>query len=127
MATMLAFLATDLEVSASALKSILSQATQRTFNRISIDGDMSTNDTVLLVANGASGVAVENDAALLSAFAAAVEQVCFILADKIVADGEKITKVVELTIEGAPNESAADKVGRAIANSLLVKSSWYGS
>lgn len=127
MATMLAFLATDLEVSASALKSVLSQATQRTFNRISIDGDMSTNDTVLLVANGASGVAVENDANLLNAFAAAVEQVCFILADKIVADGEKITKVVELTIEGAPNESAADKVGRAIANSLLVKSSWYGS
>lgn len=127
MATMLAFLATDLEVSASALKSVLSQATQRTFNRISIDGDMSTNDTVLLVANGTSGVAVENDANLLNAFAAAVEQVCFILADKIVADGEKITKVVELTIEGAPNESAADKVGRAIANSLLVKSSWYGS
>jgi glutamate N-acetyltransferase/amino-acid N-acetyltransferase len=127
MATMLAFLATDFVAPVELLQSVLRQATVRTFNRISIDGDMSTNDTVLLVANGASGIAVDSDPALMEAFAAAVEQVCFVLADKIVADGEKITKVVELYVEGAPDEAAADKVARAIANSLLVKSSWYGS
>jgi glutamate N-acetyltransferase/amino-acid N-acetyltransferase len=127
MATMLAFLATDLEVSAETLNTVLRQATHRTFNRISIDGDMSTNDTVLLVANGASAVAVSSEESLMEAFATAVEKVCFVLADKIVADGEKITKVVELYVEGAANEAAADKVARAIANSLLVKSSWYGS
>ncbi len=127
MATMLAFLATDLEVSSDTLANVLRQATNRTFNRISIDGDMSTNDTVLLVANGASATLVDADASLLEAFASAVEQVCFVLADKIVADGEKITKVVELYVEGARDEISADKVARAIANSLLVKSSWYGS
>jgi glutamate N-acetyltransferase/amino-acid N-acetyltransferase len=127
MATMLAFLATDFAVPVEILQSVVRQASNRTFNRISIDGDMSTNDTVLLVANGASGVAVDSDPALMEAFAAAVEKVCFVLADKIVADGEKITKVVELYVEGAPDEVAADKVARAIANSLLVKSSWYGS
>jgi len=88
---------------------------------------MSTNDTVLLLANGASSVdlatAPEGARAL---FAQAVEQVCAGLAEKIVGDGEKITKVVEILVRGARDEMAAEKVARAIGNPLLVKSSWFG-
>ncbi len=128
MATMLAFLGTDLEIPASELKPILTHAVEQTFNRISIDGDMSTNDTVLLFANGHSGTRLgAAGSTLYVAFAQAVEQVCAVLADKIVGDGEKITKVIELTVKGAPTAAAAEKVARAIGNSLLVKTSWYGS
>lgn len=127
MATMLAFLATDLDVDNAALKNTLTQACNKTFNRISIDGDMSTNDTVLLLANGQSGLVPGECPELLQAFRQAVFLVCDTLAEKIVGDGEKVTKLVELMVEGCQSEEDAEKVARAVGNSLLVKTSWYGS
>jgi glutamate N-acetyltransferase/amino-acid N-acetyltransferase len=127
MATMLAFVTTDLEADSDLLKTVLIEASDQTFNRISIDGDMSTNDTVLLFANGASGTAANTTPELLAAFKKAVFLVCDDLAEKIVGDGEKITKLVELIVEGTKTDADANKVARAVGNSLLVKTSWYGS
>jgi len=127
MATMLAFLVTDLEVENAALKNTLVNACNKTFNRISIDGDMSTNDTVLLLANGKSGLIPNDHPELLQAFRDAVFMVCDALAEKIVGDGEKVTKLVELIVEGCQSDDDAEKVARAVGNSLLVKTSWYGS
>lgn len=128
MATMLAFLTTDAVASADQLKNVLTSAVNRTFNRISIDGDMSTNDTVLLFANGHSGLDPWNGHAdLLYAFKEAVFKVCDRLAELIVGDGEKVTKLVELVVEGCRSDQDAEKVARAVGNSLLVKSSWYGN
>ena len=87
---------------------------------------MSTNDTVLLFANGHSGLAVDDSSELMAAFQEAVDRVCAILAEKIVGDGEKITRLVELIVEGAPSDEAAEKVARCVGNSLLVKTAWYG-
>lgn len=128
MATMLAFLATDFSVPRSFLQKILGDAVRGTFNCITVDGDMSTNDTVLMLANGHSGVSVgdKSPRALRELFAQAVWKACETLAEKIVSDGEKITKVVELRVEAAASAEDAEKVARAIGNSLLVKSSWYG-
>lgn len=128
MATMLAFLATDVEVESGLLREILVEAVRLTFNRITVDGDMSTNDTVLLLANGVSGTRIApEDSPAVSAFRDAVWKVCDFLADRIVGDGEKITKVVEVLVEGAASEGDAEKVARAVGNSLLVKTSWYGN
>ncbi len=127
MATMLAFLTTDLEAEPVLLQEVLSGATDRTFNRISVDGDMSTNDTVLLLANGVSGLRADNAPVLLAAFREAVFLVCDALSELIVGDGEKVTKLVELVVRGANSQADAEKVARAVGNSLLVKSSWYGS
>ncbi|RXK54629.1 bifunctional glutamate N-acetyltransferase/amino-acid acetyltransferase ArgJ [Oleiharenicola lentus] len=128
MATMLAFLATDFSVPRSFLQKTLSEAVAGTFNCITVDGDMSTNDTVLMLANGHSGVSVgdKSPRELRVLFAEAVWKACEALAEKIVSDGEKITKVVELKVLGAASTEDAEKVARAIGNSLLVKSSWYG-
>lgn len=127
MATMLAFLTTDLNAPSSTLKNTLTQACDKTFNRISIDGDMSTNDTVLLLANGDSGISTKDAPDLLRAFSEAVLLVCDSLAEKIVGDGEKVTKLVELVVEGCKSQNDAEKVARCVGNSLLVKTSWYGS
>ncbi|MGA2052626.1 MAG: bifunctional glutamate N-acetyltransferase/amino-acid acetyltransferase ArgJ [Opitutales bacterium] len=127
MATMLAFLCTDAAAPAALLRDALQAANRRTFNAITVDGDMSTNDTVLLLANGASGLDLASaPAEARQLFAQAVHQVCDCLAEKIVGDGEKITKVVEILVRNAPDDSAAERVARAIGNSLLVKSSWFG-
>ncbi len=128
MATMLAFLATDFSVPRSFLQKTLSEAVAGSFNGITVDGDMSTNDTVLMLANGHSGVSVgdKSPRELRVLFAEAVWKACEVLADKIVSDGEKITKVVEVKVLGAASAEDAQKVARAIGNSLLVKSSWYG-
>ena len=128
MATMLAFLATDFSVPRSFLQKILSEAVTGTFNCVTVDGDMSTNDTVLMLANGHSGVSVgdKSPRELRVLFAEAVWKACEALADKIVSDGEKITKVVEVKVTGAASGEDAEKVARSIGNSLLVKSSWYG-
>jgi glutamate N-acetyltransferase/amino-acid N-acetyltransferase len=128
MATMLAFLTTDVVSNGDQLKNVLTVAVNQTFNRISIDGDMSTNDTVLLLASGKSGVDPwDGPADLLFAFKEAVLKVCDRLAELIVGDGEKVTKLVELVVEGCPSMRDAEKVARAVGNSLLVKASWYGS
>ncbi len=128
MATMLAFLATDFSVPRSFLQKTLSEAVAGTFNCITVDGDMSTNDTVLIMANGYSGVSVgdKSPRELRVLFAEAVWKACEMLADKIVSDGEKITKVVEVKVAGAASSEDAEKIARAIGNSLLVKSSWNG-
>jgi len=128
MATMLAFLTTDAEVKPSLLRQLLQEAVAETFNKITVDGDMSTNDTVLLLANGFSRVKIaSSDTAAVGSFREALVRVCRHLAEKIVGDGERITKVVDLKVEGAADDSAAERVARAIANSLLVKTSWYGN
>lgn len=128
MATMLAFLASDVMIAPSLLQAILTSSVERSFNRISIDGDMSTNDTVLFLANGCSKLSVTlKEPELLEQFSIAVHQVCYLLAEKIVADGEYRTKVVELRVKGASSVRAAERVARTIANSLLVKTSWYGN
>ena len=128
MATMLAFVATDADVNAAYLKKSLLSATQQSFNCVSVDGDMSTNDTVIVMASGVSKVVVDEKAAadLQKLFQAALDKICFALAEKIVGDGEKITKVVSVEIEGARRREDAEKIARAIGNSLLVKSSWFG-
>lgn len=128
MATMLAFIATDADCPKLLLGELLQQAVGASFNRTTVDGDMSTNDTVLALANGASGVAIsKDDAATYELFKSALMQVCLSLAKKIVGDGERITKVIQLTVKGAATQEAAEKAARAVANSLLVKTSWFGS
>lgn len=128
MATMLAYLVTDAAVSGPFLRETLVAAVNSSFNCITVDGDMSTNDTVLLLANGAAGVEVSEASPpdVRQGFAEAVRRCAEVLAEKIVSDGEKITKVVELVVTGADSASDAEKVARAIGNSLLVKSSWFG-
>ena len=128
MATMLAFLTTDLGASNAELQAILAEAVNKSFNRITIDGDMSTNDTVLLMANGNSGIQFSKESKKFQqSFADAVEAVCAALAKKCVSDGEKVTKFVRMKVTGAKTTENAEKVARCVANSLLVKSSWYGS
>jgi len=123
MATMLAVICTDAAVSRAECDRVLRQAVAESFNRIVVDGDMSTNDTVLLLANGASGVEIAHGD---EEFAAAVRQVCIELAQAIVRDGEGATKFVTLEVVSAPNEDAAVSVARAIALSPLCKTAFYG-
>jgi len=122
--TMLVYILTDAAVEPAVLDGYLRAAIEVSFNRISVDGDTSTNDTVLLLASGASGAAVGPENA---AFAAALTQVCTSLARQIVADGEGITHVVELRIEGAATDADALKIAKTIAHSPLVKTAWAGS
>ncbi len=122
-ATMLVYILTDAEILASDLDTYLRGAIDKSFNRISVDGDTSTNDTVLLLASGASGVRI---GAGDQGFEAALNQVCVSLARQIVADGEGISHVVELRIRGAANHQDALRVAKAIAHSPLVKTAWAG-
>jgi glutamate N-acetyltransferase/amino-acid N-acetyltransferase len=122
-ATMLVYILTDAAIEPAALGGYLRQAVEVSFNRISVDGDTSTNDTVLLLASGASGAAVGAEDA---AFAAALTQVSTSLARQIVADGEGVTHVVELHVEGAATDADALRVAKAIAHSPLVKTAWAG-
>jgi glutamate N-acetyltransferase / amino-acid N-acetyltransferase len=123
-ATMLVYILTDAAIEPAMLNRYLREATEISFNRISVDGDTSTNDTVLLLASGASGVNLGG--AYYLPFAEALKQVCKSLARQIVADGEGITHVVELRIEGAANDADALKAAKAIAHSPLVKTAWAG-
>ncbi len=128
MATMLAFLTTDAGISPSLLRNVLRRAVRHSFNAITVDGDMSTNDTVLFLANGASGIKITPGRdRFLAAFQEAANYVCMDLAEKIAGDGEKITRTVEVRVEGARTEKEAERVARAAGNSLLVKSSWFGA
>ena len=125
MATMLGVLTTDAAVAAGDLKSLLLEAVNRSFNRISVDGDTSTNDTVLLLANGASGVSTA-DPGSLAALADALNHVCIQLAQMIVRDGEGASKFVELLVTGAPTAKQAAAVASTIATSPLVKTAFAG-
>ena len=122
-ATMLVYLFTDAAVAPAALDNSLRAAVEQSFNRISIDGDTSTNDTVLLLASGASRAEIGADHA---EFRNALTGVCTSLAKQIVADGEGVTHVVELQIEGAPSDADALKIAKSIAHSPLVKTAWAG-
>jgi glutamate N-acetyltransferase/amino-acid N-acetyltransferase len=122
-ATMLVYVLTDAQIEPADLQTYLNQSIELSFNRISVDGDTSTNDTVLLLASGASGAVIGPGN---SDFAAALTQVCTSLARQIVADGEGITHVVELRIEGAATDADALRVAKAIAHSPLVKTAWAG-
>ena len=122
-ATMLVYVMTDAEIEPTVLDGYLQEAIEVSFNRISVDGDTSTNDTVLLLASGASGAVVGPGNA---EFTAALTQVCTSLARQVVADGEGITHVVELHIEGAATNADALKIAKAIAHSPLVKTAWAG-
>jgi glutamate N-acetyltransferase/amino-acid N-acetyltransferase len=126
MATMLAFLTTDAQVPAGLLQDLLTQAADRTFNRITVDGDSSTNDSVLALASGASGVAVSQAGATGDAFRAALLYVMGSLSRQIVRDGEGATKLIEVTVVGARNEAQAETAARAIAESQLVKCAVHG-
>jgi len=127
MATLLAVLTTDAAGEPAALQPLLRRVADRSFNAISVDGDTSTNDTVLLLAGGASGVDPARDGAVWKAFEDAVLQVARTLALAIVADGEGASKLVEIQVVGAASETAAREVGRAIARSVLVKTAIYGA
>ena len=126
MATMLSVVVTDAALELGELQNALSSAAQQSFNRIVVDGDTSTNDTVLLLANGKSGVhvAAADD---LAAFQEALDALTRYLAQEIVRDGEGVTKFVTLDIVNAADVADAERIGRTIGASLLTKSAFYGS
>lgn len=127
MATMLCVLTTDASVSPGLLRKVLQQAVGRSFNRISVDGDMSTNDSVFFLANGASKTAIRPGTRAGSVFIAMVEAVCRKLAFLIVQDGEGAGKLMEIKVAGARNQKDADSCARQIAFSPLVKTMLAGS
>jgi glutamate N-acetyltransferase/amino-acid N-acetyltransferase len=121
-ATMLVYLFTDLAACPEHLQAMLAKAVDASFNCISVDGDMSTNDTVLLLASGKSEVPAEGES--VPAFEAALQEVCDSLAHQIVDDGEGVTHVITLKITGAEGDSDARDIARSIANSPLCKTAW---
>jgi len=120
MATMLCFITTDADVDATTMQELLDANTQRTFNAASVDGDTSTNDTVLLLSNKKSGVFHKE------AFNEALYEIMNFLAQEMVRDGEGATKLVTYEITGATNDAQAEVVAKALSNSLLVKTALYG-
>jgi len=127
MATLLAVLTTDAVGEPALLQPLFRRVVDRTFNAISIDGDTSTNDTALLLANAAAGIDPARDGALARQFEDAVLAVARTLALAIVTDGEGASKLVEIHVVGAVSEASARDVGRAIARSALVKTAIYGA
>jgi glutamate N-acetyltransferase/amino-acid N-acetyltransferase len=120
MATMLCFLTTDAALPRAALQKALTHAVNHSFNRVTVDGDTSTNDTVILLANGVAG------APPLAKFQEALDFVCLELAKMIVRDGEGVSKFVTINVHGAASDRHAEIAARAVANSVLVKTSWCG-
>jgi glutamate N-acetyltransferase/amino-acid N-acetyltransferase len=139
-ATMLGFITTDAAVEAKVLQAALQEAVAQSFNRITVDGDMSTNDTVLVLANGLAGnspLVAANVSSRKSAlsqarlhdfevFQSALNHVCLELAKMIVRDGEGVHRIVTVRVNGAKTVADADAAARAVANSALVKTSWHG-
>ncbi len=127
MATMLGFVLTDAQISPELLKSALKQAVEKSFNSISVDGDTSTNDMVLLLANGAANSAViEANTQEAKIFSLHLDRVLLDLAKMIVRDGEGATKLVRIRVVGAENEDLARIVARSVATSSLVKTAFFG-
>jgi glutamate N-acetyltransferase/amino-acid N-acetyltransferase len=125
MATTLGFVMTDAMVPPATLATMLTEAVARSYNRISVDGDTSTNDTMLLLANGASGIQpAEKERAKIQE---ALSEVMESLAQQIVRDGEGARKLITIEVSGAPGDDAAERIARSIANSLLVKTAIAGS
>ncbi|MCS3902264.1 glutamate N-acetyltransferase/amino-acid N-acetyltransferase [Methylohalomonas lacus] len=126
MATMLAFIASDVNIDKSTLQACLQQAVDRSLNRITIDGDTSTNDACLLLATGASAACVESEAAIAE-FQAALDQLCSHLAQAVVRDGEGATRFVTVTVAGGSNDAECLRVAYAIAESPLVKTALFAA
>lgn len=128
MATMLCFVTTDAAISKAEITAATREAVDHSFNRISVDGDMSTNDTVIVMANHQAGNKTITRGGEGSAeFREALTEVMLCLAKRIVADGERVTKLVEVQVRGAGSNLDAERVARAVANSKLVKCSWNGN
>jgi glutamate N-acetyltransferase/amino-acid N-acetyltransferase len=128
-ATMLCFITTDAAIGAKPLQAALQEAVAQSFNRITVDGDMSTNDTVLVLANGMAGnrnIERRTPNAERRMFQSALNYVCLELAKMIVRDGEGVNRVVTVRVNGAKSIGDADAAARAVANSALVKTSWHG-
>ena len=126
-ATMLCFITTDVAIDAKILRMALQEAVAQSFNRITVDGDMSTNDTVLILANGLAGnEKFKVQSSKFKVFQSALNHVCLELARMIVRDGEGVHRVVTVRVDGAKTMRDADAAARAVANSLLVKTSWHG-
>jgi glutamate N-acetyltransferase/amino-acid N-acetyltransferase len=125
MATMLCFVCTDVEASPEILKDTLVTAADRSFNRITIDGDTSTNDTVLVMANGLSGAVIESSGHK-DIYQKVLDGVLLDLAKQLVRDGEGVTKLVEIVVRGAVSDSDAQKIADTVAHSPLVKTSFFG-
>jgi len=125
MATMLAFVCTDVKISAQELKTCLSAANEKSFNRITVDGDTSTNDTLLALANGTSGVEITDEVSQ-KIFQDMLDTTCLDLAKMVVRDGEGATKLVQIIVKGAQTKQDAFKASEAIAHSNLVKTAVYG-
>ena len=123
---MLCYLTTDAAVSRDDLTVFLGRAVEQSFNRISVDNDMSTNDTCLLLANGASGVKIEAGTREGELFASALNRLTQALAQAMVMDGEGATKFVTVLVNGAASREDAEKCAKAIADSMLCKTAWFG-
>jgi len=124
---MLCFITTDANITRDCLRKAVLECVEESFNRITIDGDMSTNDTVLVLANGASGMTpVRRNGKRCRQFRDALKFLMLELAKAIVRDGERVTKFVTVRVEGAKTYIDAKKVAEAVCKSALVKSSWNG-
>lgn len=126
MATMLAFITTDAKIKTNFLQELLSNSVKNSFNKISVDGDTSTNDMVTLFSNGAASTSIEKNSADAEIFQEALTALCIEMAKSIVSDGEGATKLVEIKVLGAHSEKDADLVGKAVAISSLVKTALNG-
>ncbi len=125
MATMLGYIATDAAVAQPLLQQMVSEAANRSFNCITVDGDTSTNDALMLIASGKSGVVI--DAAGRAALQTVITEVATVLAQAIVRDGEGATKFITIQVEGGKDEAECKKIGYAIAHSPLVKTAFFAS
>ena len=127
MATMLCFITTDVNLPSASLRKTVLECVEESFNRITIDGDMSTNDTVMVLANGAAGgAALRRNGKRCKQFREALHWVMLELAKAVVRDGERVTKFVTVKVDGAKTYLDAKKVAEAVCKSALVKSSWNG-
>ncbi|MBU1862385.1 MAG: bifunctional glutamate N-acetyltransferase/amino-acid acetyltransferase ArgJ [Candidatus Omnitrophica bacterium] len=128
MATMLIFMTTDVNISKQLLKEALKIVTTRTFNMINVDNDMSTNDTLLILANGAAGnICIKKKGKDFFHFLKALGMISYYIAKEIVRDGEGVTKVCEIHIQGAHNTDQAKQAARALADSMLFKTALHGA
>ncbi len=127
MATMLSFITTDAEVESTLLKKMLLKSVQNSFNKISVDGDTSTNDMVIIIANGVSKINIEENTEDSNLFFEALQTISIEMAKMVVVDGEGATKLITIAVSGCENEEDANTIAKTISNSPLVKTAVYGS
>ena len=127
MATMLSFLTTDAKIEPDVLATLLKDAADTSFNRVSVDGDTSTNDMLSIMANGKSGVKIHPNSKAYELFKEGLNNVCVFLAKLLAKDGEGATKLIECVVSGAPDANAATTVADSVINSALVKTAMFGN